>query len=60
MCNAVAVMALSAISIGCTNSGKPALNTQAASLSASQTVNNGASSFNEEYERFTLENELTV
>lgn len=60
MCNAVAVMALSAISIGCTNSGKPALNTQAASLSASQTVNKGASSFNVEYERFTLENGLTV
>ena len=60
MCNAVAVMALSAISIGCTNSGKPALNTQAASLSASQTVNKRASSFNVEYERFTLENGLTV
>nr|WP_231130073.1 pitrilysin family protein [Alteromonas mediterranea] len=60
MCNAVAVMALSAISIGCTNGGKPALNTQAASLSASQTVNKGASSFNVEYERFTLENGLTV
>lgn len=60
MCNAVAVMALSAISIGCTNSGKPALNTQAASLSASQTVHKGASSFNVEYERFTLENGLTV
>ena len=60
MCNAVAVMALSAISIGCTYSGKPALNTQAASLSASQTVNKGASSFNVEYERFTLENGLTV
>ena len=60
MCNAVAVMALSAISIGCTNSGKPAPNTQAASLSASQTVNKGASSFNVEYERFTLENGLTV
>ncbi len=60
MCNAVAVMALSAISIGCTYSGKPALNTQAASLSASQTVNKRASSFNVEYERFTLENGLTV
>ena len=48
---AVAVVALSTLSIGCTNNNPPA---------SSQAAVENATSFNVNYERFTLDNGLTV